>query len=364
MKPILIVGHGVAGAALSQHFLLQNIDFHVVSNRATPPASWAALGLITPRTGRRFTRPWHSETSLPYAFAYYSHIAADASIPMFTVRPTLRYLTQEHELAGWEKKKQSIPSNECSEFQEIPEAYTSYICSGNGIVVQNTGSLDITTMLEYTRNQYCTIECFTDALFDFQDLVITNTQEVFWQGKQYDKIIFCEGWDVRSNALWTHLPVSFLKGEILIVDIPQMPTTMAIKRHITLVPLPLYIRNLYPQARQPFVVGATHERNFSTPLPTHQGKQELLLELEHLLHVPYTILEHRSGIRPTIKGSHPVVGFHAQHSNIGIFNGFGTKGVTLSPYCAHLFTEHILHETTLPKEIDCQRFTLPSRSDK
>jgi len=50
------------------------------------------------------------------------------------------------------------------------------------------------------------------------------------------------------------------------------------------------------------------------------------------------------------------MGFHNENRNLGIFNGFGTKGVMLAPYFAKHFCSFIENKTPLWQEVDVKRF--------
>ena len=85
-------------------------------------------------------------------------------------------------------------------------------------------------------------------------------------------------------------------------------------------------------------------------------KAELLEGLNALLACPYKVLDHWSAVRPAVKGRRPLIGTHPQHKNVSVFNGMGTKGISLAPYFAQHFTQHLLHQTPLMPEVDVQRF--------
>ncbi|MCY7359141.1 MAG: FAD-dependent oxidoreductase, partial [Rudanella sp.] len=51
----------------------------------------------------------------------------------------------------------------------------------------------------------------------------------------------------------------------------------------------------------------------------------------------------------------PFIGIHPQHPSVGIFGGFGSKGVSLSPYLAHQFARHLLEGKDLDNEVNIQR---------
>ena len=43
--------------------------------------------------------------------------------------------------------------------------------------------------------------------------------------------------------------------------------------------------------------------------------------------------------------------FHPDHENVGIFNGLGTKGVTLAPHFARHIADYLLNKSVIDKEV-------------
>jgi glycine/D-amino acid oxidase-like deaminating enzyme len=61
-------------------------------------------------------------------------------------------------------------------------------------------------------------------------------------------------------------------------------------------------------------------------------------------------------VRPATLHRRPFVGFNPQYPQVGIFNGMGTKGITLAPYFAQHFVNHIVHQHPLDVEVDVKRY--------
>jgi glycine/D-amino acid oxidase-like deaminating enzyme len=57
MKPVLVVGHGLAGAILAQSLLMRGIMVHCVDARIKHSASSVAAGLINPFIGPKLNTP-------------------------------------------------------------------------------------------------------------------------------------------------------------------------------------------------------------------------------------------------------------------------------------------------------------------
>jgi hypothetical protein len=45
-----------------------------------------------------------------------------------------------------------------------------------------------------------------------------------------------------------------------------------------------------------------------------------------------------------------------KHPQIGVFNGLGTKGVSLAPYFAYQFADHLINGAEIEHEVHISRF--------
>ena len=69
------------------------------------------------------------------------------------------------------------------------------------------------------------------------------------------------------------------------------------------------------------------------------------------------LVDQIAGIRPTVLDRRPLIGQHPNLKNQYIFNGFGSKGVSLIPWCAQHFLAFLLdRQNALNPELDIQRF--------
>ncbi|MBP6403894.1 MAG: FAD-binding oxidoreductase, partial [Bacteroidia bacterium] len=84
--------------------------------------------------------------------------------------------------------------------------------------------------------------------------------------------------------------------------------------------------------------------------------QKLTEQLDEILKVPYRVISQKAGVRPTVKDRRPLLGLHPQHPGVYVFNGLGTKGVSLGPFFASHFVNYLEDETDLSEEVNVQRF--------
>ena len=111
-----------------------------------------------------------------------------------------------------------------------------------------------------------------------------------------------------------------------------------------------------PLGNNLFKAGSTYQWDNLDENPTDEGKSELVKKLDLLLDCPYTIIDHRAGIRPTVKDRKPLIGMHPKYNTIGILNGMGTKGASLAPFFAKHFVEFLEEGKVLDMEVNITRF--------
>ena len=136
------------------------------------------------------------------------------------------------------------------------------------------------------------------------------------------------------------------KGELLVIYAPKLKVDFLIKAAVFVMPL----------GQGYFKVGATFNWKDKSKLPTEEGKRELIQKLDTVIEVPYKIVEHMAGIRPTVKDRRPLVGRHPKFKNLAILNGLGTRGIMIAPTVANSLYEHLEMGTDLDKEIAIARF--------
>jgi glycine/D-amino acid oxidase-like deaminating enzyme len=89
--------------------------------------------------------------------------------------------------------------------------------------------------------------------------------------------------------------------------------------------------------------------------PQPKGIAELERRLKKLYTGHYEVLSASAGVRPTTNDRRPFIGWHPENKAVGIFNGFGTKGVSLVPYFSKLFVDSIEDREKVHIEADVNR---------
>lgn len=340
----IIVGLGLAGLAFIKELEKNNKSFLVFENNSQN-SSIVAVGMYNPVILKRFTPVWNASEQLEIALPFYAEIEKqfnkkyDYPVDIYRIFKSVEeqnnwFIACDNPLLSNYMDPQIIKNN----FEGVL-AYTGY---GK---LTNTGRIDTKTLLEDYRNYLIERNLLKNESFKYAELKISDGC-VEYKKIIASKIVFCEGFGLMENPFFNYLPMQEVKGELITIQAPNLNVDFLIKASVFVLPL----GNNY------YKVGATFNWKDKTKLPTEEGKQELETKLETFITVPYKIVEHTAGIRPTVKDRRPLVGKHPKFKNLAILNGLGTRGVMIAPIAAKALYNNLEKETVLEKEISINRF--------
>ena len=342
----IIVGQGLAGTLLSHFLLKKGVSFVVLDDNDQEASSQIAAGLINPITGRRFVKSWMIDELLPYAKQTYGEIEALLGVKLFYPHHIVRALFSAGEENDW-LARSAIPQYEpyiqepvdTTEFEDAVHPVFSYS------EIKHSARVHLALMIEAYQKLLTQKGYWQGEIFDHSALEMTD-KGVHYKGWQAPKIVFSEGAKVKSNPFFKYLPFNCDKGEILLVKIPNVDFQKIYKHKVYLI----------PYGADTYWVGASTQWEYPHAQPTEVGKKELLEKLDKAIKVPYTVLDHKAAIRPTVRDRRPFIGQHPQLKNLYLLNGFGTKGTSLAPYWTNHFVDYLVEGALLSKEVDIQRY--------
>jgi glycine/D-amino acid oxidase-like deaminating enzyme len=342
----IIVGQGIAGTALSYALIQRGKKVLVIDRGAEASSSKAAAGIFNPVTGKRLSKTWEADNLFPFLQDFYTHMESDIKANFLHLLPVYRPFISIEEQNAFISK---TASPEFAHYTDVPENYTIYSPyihnPYGGILIKQSGYVDVPNMLEAYRQFLINSYSYCQDSFTYADIQYTATH-VVWKGFAAKKILFCEGTFNKENPYFNWLPFVQVKGELLLVHIPGTEIQHIINRGIFILPL----------GKEMFKVGATYTWDDLSWKPTQEARAELTGKLKELLKIPFTVTDHLAGIRPASADRRPFVGFHPENPALGIFNGLGTKGISLAPYFAHQFVEHLEEDKDLHREVHINRY--------
>lgn len=341
---ILLVGQGLAGTILFDYLTLSGFSVQMVDMYRKTTSSKVAAGLMNPITGRRFAKTWLAEELFSHASEYYIKKEKELSIKCYHSLPIHRYLGSIEDQNTWmgrstDETIQKFIGNK--NIPSIPQVNDEF----GGAEIVGGGYLDTVTFLDNAREHIQEKNNLIDSVITSDELEIA-TDKIIWKDIEVNHIIFCEGFRAIDNPLFSWLPFTFAKGEIFDLKIDDLPADR------------IYNRNgfIMPIKKGLFRMGATYRWNEMNENPTERSRVELIEKLEKITSCTYTILDQKASIRPTVRDRRPFIGAHPEHKNVHIFNGFGSKGVTLIPYFAKHFTQTLKCKKSLMPEVDIKRY--------
>jgi glycine oxidase len=341
----LIVGQGLAGSCLASQVIRGGESLMVIDQQGHTRCSEVAAGLFNPVTGQNMVKSWMADALFPYLHGFYTDAENLTGEKFYHPLPIYRPFTSQAEQNEWMAR-----SADKNFMGMIGEMHTSSFIAGvtdpyGGLVLKNSGFIQVRNFLQAVRKLLVRQGSFLEGLFKYDRLEILQGS-ISYENIRAKRIIFCEGYRVDENPWFGNLPLRPLKGETIDIKC-ELPKDVIINRGVYIVP---------GETNGTWKVGSTYDRDRSFTT-TEAGRTELENKLKGLMTKHFEIIGQDWGIRPTTPDRRPVLGRHPEHEQLFIFNGLGTKGVTLAPYFSEALFLHFKNPAnSLNKEVDVTRF--------
>jgi len=345
MYDYIIVGLGVAGASFIQQ-LDENRQNYIVFDNHSQQSTRIAGGMFNPVILKRFTPAWNAHEWLKYALLQFKKAELKYGKKYTHYIDIYRKLTGVEEQNNWtaasDKPVLSAYMKKDVVFNAIDGIDAPY---GFG-VLQGTGIVNVAQLLDDMAVDLKQRHKLIEADFDYNQLQIFQDY-VSYQDIKARQIVFAEGYGLKQNPFFKHLPLTGTKGEMLMIetesDIPYI-----VKSNVFIAP------NVTQKGQ--YYIGATYNWEDKTNRPTVAAREHLEHKLQKFLNKPYKVVQQKAGIRPTVIDRRPLVGKHPEYKNVAVLNGMGTRGVILAPATAKQLFQYLKFDKPMMKEIDIKRF--------
>lgn len=324
MKPVVIVGLGLAGACTAWHLWHRGVAFRIIDS-GKRGSSHVAAGLVHPVTGKNCTVAEGYALHRREAEAFYQHCETLLQQQVWHPLEVVRLL-------GNTERKKLLPKFEAGPAAEWVIDMDLHESEQGDIAITLRGGarLDVAEFLRRSR-----------AFFGKHGLV----EEREFSGVSGDATtILCEG----AQGLMRGHPVAWqhrcAKGEILTVHAPSWRQSRMITGRGWLVPV----------GNDCYKVGATYEWNQLDEMPSEKGLRHIESIARHLGGAHYTILSHDAGIRPILRKSQPVAGMISP--DVYVLNGLGSKGSLHAPWATRALVEHLLDGAALQSHLSLDHY--------
>jgi glycine/D-amino acid oxidase-like deaminating enzyme len=342
----IIVGQGLAGSAIALQLIRGGKKVLVIDEPSRNHSSQVAAGLFNPVTGKNAVKTWYADVLFPYLSAFYRDAEQVTGARFFSPKVLYRPFASISEQNEWMGR--SADDAYQPFIQEIQT--TSRLGLGvqspyGALALKQCGTVNMPVYLEAVRNYIRSTAIFEDRRFDEQQLIL-ETDGIIYERWKARKIIFCQGIRNLENQWFRGLPIRPLKGETLTIK-TSWEEDFILNRGVYMVP---------GSVPGEYRIGSTYKFNNSSPGITDEGKVELEGKLKELFTLPYQVIGQNWGVRPTSIDRRPILGHHPDSEKLIIFNGLGSKGVSLAPYFSEVLFRWLENTGTLLKDVDVTRF--------
>ncbi|MDT0553280.1 NAD(P)/FAD-dependent oxidoreductase [Urechidicola vernalis] len=340
----IIVGLGLAGLSFARQLEKNNKSFVVYENNSQN-SSKVAGGMYNPVILKRFTPVWEGHDQIEKALPFYQELEQNFNTVYDHKISLHRLFTSIEEQNNWFAKCDHPVLSKYLEPKVINETYNGISSPyGYGEVI-GAGRIDAKQLLLDYKHFLQSNGKLKEESFDYNNIEL-NVNFVVYKGIKAKTVVFSEGYGIRLNPYFKDLPLNEVKGELITINSSELNIDFILKSGVFIMPLG---NDLYK-------VGATFNWDDKTNLPTEEGKTELIEKLSKIIGVPFEVVDHVAGIRPTVKDRRPLVGVHPEHKELAVLNGLGTRGVMIAPTVSEELYNYLENGEPLREEINITRF--------
>ncbi len=333
LKSYLIVGQGIAGSVLAWQLLKAGCQVTIVDSHHQESSTIVSAGMVNPITGQRLTITPQFDLFYSQAMTTYNEISTELKKIFFIPKAIIRVLRSHDELTRCHNLKSLSEAKPYISEILKPGHYGTAIHAPFGtLTIAQGGYLQTQIFLTDLRKYFADKNMLINKHLSYDDLTLT-TDYVEYQSQKFDAVIFCEGFKAKNNPWFNHLRYNFVKGEILKIAFEpnSLPDAIICQQQWCL-----------PTADGSFLAGSTYDRTNIDTKVTQEGESTIIEGLNHFIPSKIRVIERFAGVRPAMLDQKPVFSMHPSIPRVGIFNGFGSKGILMAPYYAHMFAQRIL----------------------
>ncbi len=337
----IIVGQGLAGSWLAYEMLKRDLSVVIINEDKSETSSKKAAGIYNPITGRKMVKTWRADQLFLNLQEQYEELEKLTGKNFLFKTPIYRPFKAIEDQNDWDGKVADDPYKQfLTELRNKSIGYPKIADPLGGIVVSHSGYVNLPILLDAMQTFFCGKGVYHSEVFDYSGIAF-RLDTVAYKNWIADKVIFCEG-ALSENPHW-NLPFKPVRGEIIDIKC-KLKSDYIINQGVFMIP-----------KSDRFTVGSTYDHSNLTYEPQEDGIKSLEERLKKLYTGDYTIMEKRAGVRPATHDRKPYIGLHPEKKTLGIFNGFGTKGVSLTPYFAKHFVDVLQLKDEIDEEVNVQR---------
>jgi len=324
---LLIVGQGLAGSLLAWECERAGVAFEIADAGHERSASRIGAGMITPVTGRRWTKTWRIEAWQSRAERTYRELESELGRTLYRPMRVWRRFRYDGEREGVAAR---VSRGELAPYVRAVEP--------GGCWIENAAHVDTAALIAAARARWLRSGVLTERRVD-----------VAAEKQRRELVVLCGG--IETLERFAFVPWERAWGEILDVATTDLdPNVIQNCGHWAL-----------PLSATRARVGASYVRAVAREaLDVGAGlRAELEASAQRLLPSPSTPMGWSAGWRVTTPDRRPCAGRHPLDQWLGVLGALGSKGTLWAPELARQWVQHLTEGARFDSEADVGRFLRP-----
>jgi glycine oxidase len=313
-----IIGQGFAGTALAWRAHWAGHQLYVFDQGLAQSASWVAAGIVNPLVLKRKRLVQEAHAHIAAFSPFYDRVERETGL-------SVRYSGEIHEVlsdAATENAWASLGAERGFEpfIGPIRSVSDPRIQASATASVHHSARLRAQTYLSASREFFAAQHSVREEVVDSLEY-----QNGAWRVNDIEDlevVLLAEGVQARwTNQYFGELPFAPTKGEGLKIrwEGPEVP--VALHKNVFLL----------PDGDGSYQAGSTYAWEGLDEGPTEKARAEILEKLRGWFDQEVEVLDHWTGVRPTMRDRQPVFGWHSELPGLGYLNGLGSRGALTSP---------------------------------
>lgn len=337
---VLVVGQGIAGAALAWRLHEAGVPVAVSDSPDAASASRVAAGLMNPIAGKRMTSPWRAGELIPDAAKFYSDAGKLGGRSLIEPVEIWRVFRDETEVAQAAHRRVEGTlgvhdgGNVGGEIERVCHAPLG------GMRIPGGSRVDVGGFLEVAAARLRAAGIPSFPAIDPGELHGDATG-VTWRGERFDCAILCTG----AAAVGAIPGLSRVGGEIARLRVSDWPQGVVLSAGTWFA----------PDGSGTLLAGSTHRPGSGPDLD--DGAKRLGAEASRWLRVGFSIDAVVGATRAAMPDRMPAVGWNPGAGRIGVTNGLGSRGAMLAPWLAEQWTRHLMAGADFDRKLSPDRFS-------
>ena len=343
MVDYIVVGSGIGSFCICKRLADEQKSFTVISDFHNSATSVAG-GIINPIILKRFKPFWNALDFYNEAFSFYSDLQLQLDDKVLSNKEILRIFSSIEEQNNWYSALDKPVLNRFLA-PNLLDQHDQLISNFKVGQMQNAFLVDAKKILNYFHTRFLDEYSYYNCKFNYTKLIF-DKDFYQYEGLQAKKIIFTEGAKALFNPFFSYLPIYGNRGDYLIFKSYHLNIDKLVKGKEFLIPL----------GNGFYKFGATFDRNNLSVETPAEYQKSLIRSLKSVIKSDFDVIRFESGIRPNVKDRRPILGQHPVHRGLHILNGFGSRGMFMSPLLSKWLYNHLEKNEKLPQQVNIKRF--------